>query len=324
MGREPEPAPRGLLVRAARWEAAGVLGLELVDPAGAELPRWRPGAHLDLHLPSGLVRQYSLCGSPQDRHVYRIAVLREVAGRGGSAEVHDTPLVGRVLTVGGPRNHFELVEATRYVFLAGGIGITPILPMVAEVAERGVKWELHYGGRTAASMAFTAALAEHGGGDLTLIPQDELGHPDLATILADDLPEDVAVYCCGPAPLIAAVEARCAALRRSRCLRVEHFGRDAATEALPVDGESFEVELAETGLTLTVPGNRSILDVVREVLPDQPFSCAEGVCGTCETDVLAGEPEHHDLILTPEERAAGETMMICVGRSAGPRLVLRL
>ncbi len=150
MVREPEPVPRGLLVRAARWEADGVLSLELVDPDGSELPAWRPGAHLDLHLPSGLVRQYSLCGSPQDRHSYRVAVLREVAGRGGSAEVHDTPLVGRVLTVGGPRNHFELVEATRYLFIAGGIGITPILPMVAEVAERGVKWELHYGGRTAA------------------------------------------------------------------------------------------------------------------------------------------------------------------------------
>src|SRR3954471_2458563 len=121
MARAPEPAPRGLLVRAARWEAEGVLGLELTDPTGAALPAWRPGAHLDLHLPSGLVRQYSLCGDPQDRGCYRVAVLREVAGRGGSAEVHDTPLVGRVLTVGGPRNHFELVDATRYVFLAGGI-----------------------------------------------------------------------------------------------------------------------------------------------------------------------------------------------------------
>src|SRR3954463_11336181 len=137
MAREPEPAPRGLLVRAARWEADGGLGLELADPAGHNLPAWGPGAHLDPQLPSGLVRQYSLCGDPRDRTSYRIAVLREVAGRGGSAEGHDTPLVGRVLTVGGPRNHFELVEATRYVFLAGGIGITPILPMIAAVAERG-------------------------------------------------------------------------------------------------------------------------------------------------------------------------------------------
>ncbi len=172
-------------------------------------------------------------------------------------------------------------------------------------------------------MAFVDALSGVTGGDLVLIPQDELGHPDLEAILPDELANDVAVYCCGPAPLIAAVEARCAALRRSRALHVEHFGR-GETEALPVDGQSFEVKLAETGITLTVPGNRSILDVVREVLPDQPYSCQEGVCGTCETDVLAGEPEHHDLILTPEERAAGETMMICVGRSCSPRLVLKL
>ena len=323
MVRDPEPAPRGLLVRAARWEADGILSLELVHPDGDELPPWRPGAHLDLHLPSGLVRQYSLCGSPRDRGVYRVAVLRELAGRGGSAEVHDTPLVGRILTVGGPRNHFELVDATRYVFLAGGIGITPILPMVEAVAERGVKWELHYGGRTAASMAFVEPLSALPGGDLTLIPQEEFGHPDLVAILPDDLPEDIAVYCCGPAPLIAAVEARCAAVRRSRCLHVEHFGR-AETDALPVDGPAFEVELAESGITLNVPGNRSLLEVCREVLPDLPYSCQEGVCGTCETEVLAGEPEHHDLILTPEERAAGETMMICVGRSATPRLVLKL
>src|SRR5882757_9247001 len=187
MARETEPALRGLLVRAARCEADGVLSLELVDLAGADLPAWRPGAHLDLHLPSGLVRQYSLCGDPQDRRTYRVAVLREVAGRGGSAEVHDTALVGKVLTVGGPRNHFELVEATCYVFIAGGIGITPILPMVAAVAERGVKWRLHYGGRTRASMAFVDTLAMQSGGDLELIPQDEFGHPDLATILPDQL-----------------------------------------------------------------------------------------------------------------------------------------
>jgi ferredoxin-NADP reductase len=323
MARETEPAARGLLVRAARREADGVLGLELVDPAGAELTAWRPGAHLDLHLPSGLVRQYSLCGDPQDLRTYRVAVLREVAGRGGSAEVHDTPLVGRVLTVGGPRNHFELVEATCYVFIAGGIGITPILPMIAAVAERGVKWRLHYGGRSRASMAFVEALSQQTGGELDLIPNDEFGHPDLATILPDDLPDGLAVYCCGPAPMIAAVEARCAAIRRSRCLHVEHFGRDPSVP-LPSDGVAFEVELAETGLTLTVPGNRSILDVVREVLPDQPYSCQEGACGTCETDVLDGIPEHRDLILTPEERAANHTMMICVGRSCSPRLVLKL
>lgn len=323
MSREAEPVPRELLVAAARWEADGVLSLELIDAAGSALAGWQPGAHIDLHLPSGLVRQYSLCGRPEDRESYRIAVLREENGRGGSVELHATPLVGRRLLVGGPRNHFALVDAANYVFIAGGIGITPLLTMAAAAAERGVKWELHYGGRSRSSMAFVPELQQLTGGEVTLVPQDELGHPDLLAILHEDLPDDIAIYCCGPAPLIAAVEARCAQIGRPGALHVEHFGRDPADKASTV-GAAFEVELTQTGVTLVVPSDRSILDVCREVLPDLPFSCGEGVCGTCETDVLEGRPEHHDLILTPEEREAGDTMMICVGRSCGPRLALRL
>jgi ferredoxin-NADP reductase len=228
-----------------------------------------------------------------------------------------------LLTVGGPRNHFELVDAARYIFIAGGIGVTPILAMAREADERGVKWDLHYGGRTRESMAYLGALGSLSGGDLHLVPQDEMGHPDLEAILPDDLHEDVAVYCCGPGPMIDAVQARCQQIGRSKTLHVEHFGR-AEGDELPSSGTAFEVVLADTGVTLQVPGDQSILDVCREVLPDLPFSCGEGVCGTCETDVLEGEPEHHDLILSPEERAANETMMICVGRSCSPRLVLKL
>lgn len=323
MTREPEHVLRELLVASARWEAEGVVSLELVDPSGRALPSWQPGAHIDLHLPSGLVRQYSLCGDPADIGTYHVAVLREVAGRGGSAEVHDTQLLGRTLGVGGPRNHFELVDASRYVFIAGGIGITPILSMVRAADATNSVWELHYGGRTRRSMAYLGTLEKFLGGKLTVIPQDEMGHPDLASILSFGTDDDAEIYCCGPAPLIAAVEARCEEIGKTTSLHIEHFGRGVGDE-IPVTGSAFEIVLAETGLTLQVPPDRSILDVAREVIPDLPFSCQEGVCGTCETDVLEGVPEHHDLILTPEEREEGATMMICVGRCQGPRLVLKL
>ena len=323
MSRESERSVRDLLVAAARWEAEGVVSLELVDPTGEALAPWQPGAHIDVHLPSGLVRQYSLCGDPDDIGRYQIAVLREVAGRGGSAEVHDTQLLGRKLAIGGPRNHFELVDAPRYVFIAGGIGITPILAMVRAADASNAVWELHYGGRTRRSMAYLPALEQLVGGKLTVIPQDEMGHPDLATILPHGSDDDVEIYCCGPGPLIDAVEARCAEIGKTKSLHIEHFGRGVGDE-IPATGSAFELVLAQTGITLQVPPDRSILDVAREFIPDLPFSCEEGVCGTCETDVLEGVPEHHDLILTPEEREEGATMMICVGRCQGGRLVLKL
>lgn len=279
--------------------ADGVVALTL---AGSELPSWTPGAHVDVELRPDLVRQYSLCGSQGDP-TWRVAVLREPAGRGGSAYVHDSLAIGDRLRVSAPRNTFPLEPASRYLFIAGGVGITPILPMVAAVAASGADWELRYGGRTAESMAFLSDLAVHG--------DRVCARPDLIDLSDMD---DAEVYCCGPEPLLAAVEERCDPAR----LHVERF------TPRPVSGSSFEVELAQSGLVLTVPGDRSILSTLLDAGVQVLSSCQEGTCGTCETDVLAGTPEHHDSLLTEEERAEGETMMICVSRSAGGRLVLDL
>ena len=316
---------RGLLLRRVSLEADGVISLQLVDPSGADLPAWEAGAHLELLLPSGLVRQYSLCGDPSDRSSYTVAVLEEPEGRGGSREVHASALVGTTVRVRGPRNHFPLVPAVRYLFVAGGIGITPLLAMARTAEAAGVPWSMVYGGRSRRSMAFVPELAALGEDRLELVPQDELGLPDLEAVL-DAAGPGTQVYCCGPEGLIAAVEQRCRVRGIDEVLHVERFGAAPATG----DGEgeqeatTFEVELRRSGLTLTVPADRTLIDVVRERVPEVMTSCEEGFCGTCETRVLEGVPEHHDTILSAAERAKGTTMMICVGRSASARLVLDL
>ncbi|MCZ2817300.1 PDR/VanB family oxidoreductase [Modestobacter sp. VKM Ac-2984] len=305
--------------------AEGVVVLELRDPTGADLPAWSPGAHVDLLLPGGLTRQYSLCGDPHDRAVWQIGVLREPAGRGGSALVHDQLQEGTEIDVRGPRNHFELVPAPRYVFLAGGIGITPILPMAAAAEEAGATWEFHYGGRTRTSMAFLDALealeAQTGHGlRVTLHPQDEVGLIDLDRVLGTPQP-DTKVYCCGPEPLLAAVEQRCADWPPG-ALHVERFAPKEQGERV-LSGD-FDVELTLSGTTLTVPPDKSILQVVEEAGIPVLSSCQEGTCGTCETGVLEGTVDHRDSLLTPEEQAANDTMFICVSRAACPKLVLEL
>nr|WP_208383092.1 PDR/VanB family oxidoreductase [Modestobacter marinus] len=305
--------------------AEGVVVLELRDPTGADLPAWSPGAHIDLRLPGGLTRQYSLCGDPHDRAVWQIGVLREPAGRGGSALVHDQVQEGAEVDVRGPRNHFELVPAARYVFIAGGIGITPILPMAAAAEEAGATWEFHYGGRTRTSMAFLQALealeAKTGHGlRVTLHPQDEVGLIDLDRILGTPQP-DTAVYCCGPEPLLTAVEQRCTDWPPG-ALHVERFAPKEQGERV-LSGD-FDVELTLSGTTLTVPPDKSILQVVEEAGIPVLSSCQEGTCGTCETGVLEGTVDHRDSLLTPEEQAANDTMFICVSRAACPKLVLEL
>ncbi|MCO5971282.1 PDR/VanB family oxidoreductase [Actinoallomurus soli] len=309
------------VVVAGRDRAAdGVVRLTLRRPDGGPLPAWAPGAHVDLLLDGGgLIRQYSLCGSPEDRTAWRIAVLREPAGRGGSAYVHDQLPVGARLRVRGPRGNFPFRAAERYLFIAGGIGITPLLPMVAAADRAGARWRLLYGGRTRASMAFLDELAGYGDA-VSVRPQDETGLLDLDAFLSE--PDDrTLVYCCGPEPLLAAVEERCRTGWAPGALQVERFHpRETGTT---VDA-AFEVVLARSGRTLTVPAGGSVLETVRSAGVEVLYSCTEGTCGTCETDVLEGEPDHRDSVLTEEERAGGETMMICVSRSRGPRLVLDL
>ncbi|GAB2713216.1 PDR/VanB family oxidoreductase [Streptomyces bullii] len=309
------PYEAELVVAQKELVADGVLALTLRHPLGEELPAWEPGAHIDVVLGPELERQYSLCGDPADRSAWRIAVLREPAGRGGSAYVHDQLGEGDKVRVRGPRNHFPLEPAARYRFVAGGIGITPILPMLAAAEAADAEWTLLYGGRTRRSMAFTGELARYAG-RVTIAPEDETGLLDLGPVL-DDVPDGTLVYCCGPGPLLDAVEERCP----SGALRVERFqpkGQPAGLEA------EFEVELAQSGRTVTVPPGVSVLDAVRAAGVEVLYSCTEGTCGTCETDVLQGDPDHRDSVLTQEERDSGETMMICVSRCLGRRLVLDL
>jgi ferredoxin-NADP reductase len=310
-----------VLVADRQVAADGVIALTLRHPDGGELPGWTPGAHVDLVLNDDLTRQYSLCGDPAERSAWKVAVLQEPDGRGGSAFVHDKLSTGTTVRVRGPRNHFPLEPATRYLFIAGGIGITPIVPMLAAATAAGADWQLVYGGRTAASMAFVEQLrATHGEERVVLRPQDEHGLLDLDSLLGEPA-DGTLVYCCGPGPLLDAVEQRCASWP-SGSLHTERFTPKEQGE--PVLSGSFEVELAQSGTTLTVPPDRSILEVLEEAGIQVLSSCQEGTCGTCETVVLAGEVDHRDSLLTDEEMAANDTMFICVSRAACPRLVLDL
>ncbi len=301
-------------------ESAGVLAVELVDPDGLELPAWEPGAHLDLRLPGGLSRQYSLSGDPADRTCYRLGVLREEAGRGGSAYVHEALRPGHHVDVGGPRNHFQLEPAPAYVFIAGGIGITPILPMLAAATAAGASWTLLYGGRTAASMAFTDELAAYGD-RVTLWPQDTHGLLDLDGLLGTPL-RGTLVYSCGPEPLLTAVEQRMTGWPVG-ALHLERFAAPVVERDL-ADEQSVEVVLAESGRSLFVPPHRSVLDVLLEEGVDVLHDCQEGICGSCEVKVIEGEVDHRDHVLTEPERLANGCMMVCVSRACGQRLVLGL
>jgi ferredoxin-NADP reductase len=313
-------------VRVARaYEAAErVKCFELTDPVGGELPAWTPGAHVDLHLPGGLIRQYSLSGDPSDRRTWRIGVLLEEDSRGGSRYLHEQVDLGALLTAGGPRNNFRLIDASRYVFIAGGIGITPLIPMIGAAQAAGADWELHYGARSRSWMAFADELERHGARCL-LYPQDERGFMPLDRILGPAA-DEAAVYCCGPEPLLRAVE-QVQRARRAGSLHVERFhprelDDDPAGAASGADG--FDVVLNSSGTTVRVAPGQSILAALLRAGVDVPSSCEEGTCATCETEVIEGEVEHRDSVLTDEERATGRTMMLCVSRARSPRLVLDL
>lgn len=297
-----------------------VAELTLAGVDGVTLAPWTPGAHVDLVLPSGLVRQYSLCGPP-NADTYRVAVLREAQSRGGSVEVHDAVAVGTRLMIRGPRNHFPLVEAPHVVFIGGGIGITPLIPMIKARSAVGAPWELHYGGRSLDTMAYVDLVTSIRGGTATLYPQDEVGLLPLEQVL-QAAPAGAVVYACGPEPLLVALQG-CADVVGAE-VHFERFGPSSTAATDTTEDTEFEVTLQRSARTLTVPIGKRLIDVVRDVVPAVPFSCEEGYCGSCETSVLGGVPDHRDSVLSAEERAANDTMMICVGRACSPQLVLDL
>ena len=297
----------------------GVVVFELTARGDTPLPAWTPGAHVDVLQPSGLIRQYSLCGVPGS-DTWRLGVLREADARGGSKWMCDELKEGQSVRLAGPRTHFhfEAEPDVPVLFLAAGIGVTPIVPMAAEAAARHLDYQVHYSGHEG-RMAFLPELQEAHGERLVTHVSESDGRIDLDALFSTATPGSH-VYCCGPAGFIDAVEA--AAVRPRLDFHTERF--EAETLTAPVWSEPFEVELAMSGITVTVPPDRSILDVVEEEGVFVLSSCHEGTCGTCETPVLEGELDHRDSILTPQERARGDVMFICVSRAACPRLVLDL
>lgn len=299
--------------------ADNVIEVSFEHPEGYPLQDWEPGAHIEVGLPSGVSRQYSLCGDRDDRSKYSIAVLREENGRGGSKELHEAAAAGIELSIGLPRNNFPLVEADSYLFIGGGIGITPLIPMIQRARSTGAQWSLVYGGRQASSMAYREMLSSFGD-QVDLWIEAERGYPDLAATLAN-APAGTMVYTCGPGAMIDAVAKAYSAHSHLGGL---HFERFAASGPVDTSGDSFEVELRRTGVTFTVADGVNILDEVLKVVPKQPFSCKEGYCGDCEARVLEGEPDHRDEYLTPADQDAGKLMMLCVSRCKGKKLVLDL
>jgi ferredoxin-NADP reductase len=318
----PDPVRRSgydlrLRLDRVQAEAEDVVSLTFADERGAQLPVWRPGAHLDVFLPSGRLRQYSLCGDPADRHRYRIAVRHIHDGNGGSREVHEDLHEGDLLRVRGPRNAFRLVDAPSYLFIAGGIGITPILPMAQAASRRGVRWRVVYLGRSRASMPFLPELDAFAGGRVELHCDEEHGFADLATIVGDG-PGGADLYVCGPPALMDTARQLIRAADPMLPVFSERFS------AAPVlGGRSFEIELARTGRTVSVAADETALSAIRRELPGVVYSCQQGFCRTCKCRVLDGDVEHRDNgTLLDSERA--DQMLICVSRAAGDRLVLDL
>lgn len=312
-------------MRATTYEALNILGFELVslDPATA-LPAFTAGAHIELHLPGGLRRSYSLLNDPQETHRYCIGVNLDAHSRGGSRFMHEQLRTGAVLTIGAPRNLFPMDESAPFnVFIAGGIGITPMLSMIARSQALGTPWRLHYAARTRQHAGFLEVLTRYKGqpgAEVQLNFDQESGGRllDLNAVIAA-LPVGAHVYACGPTPLLAAYEQACASLPPERVHR-EYF---AAQEAPATDGR-YTVMLARSQRTLQIIPGQTLLDGLMAIGVEPPFSCQQGICGTCEVKVLEGTPDHRDMVLTDAEKAANDRMMVCCSGAQSERLVLDL
>ncbi len=304
------PAWRELVVDARSRECDEVISLRLTAPGGGLLPRWRPGAHLRIELPSGRARHYSLCGLPGIRDAYTIAVRRIPGGGGGSAEIHDQSRPGMRIRAIGPRNGFPFAAEPAVLFIAGGIGITPLLPMALEAAALGLDWRLVYAGRSRSRMPFLDVVGGFDPARTQILADDETGIPD-CTDLVSRAPAGAAIYCCAPPSMLDGVR-RAATAAGPDAVRAFRFERFTAPPI--ADGRPFGLELRRSGTRLAVPPDRSVLDVLRDHDPMTPYSCRQGFCGLCRQRVLAGTVDHRDHRLTDAERAVGD-MLVCVSRA---------
>lgn len=312
----PSPLRMAVRVVAVREVASNVRCFECVASNDEELVNATAGSHIDVFLPDGSSRQYSLIESTRHRYVF--AVKREEDGRGGSKHIYDNILSGSVIEISVPRNHFPLDEtAPHTVLIAGGIGITPLYAMVRRLEAIGATWELHYASRTASDVLFHDALKGYPQVNIYLRRSDGQRSFNLEEVV-NAARERTHFYCCGPASMIGAFNAATKDLPAER-IHIEHFhGRPVDTSG------SFTVGLARTGETVEIPDGKSILDVLLERGMDIPHSCKEGVCGACEVDVLEGVPDHRDTVLSDGEKASIKTMMICCSRSKTPSLTIAL
>lgn len=313
-------ATKTLAVTAVRCEARDVAVIELRDPRGGELPPFSPGAHLEIRLSDSIVRHYSLCNHPAERERYCIGVGLARDSGGGSKLIHDTVKVGTTLTVSEPRNNFPLdLTADEFVFVAGGIGITPIMSMILQCEAAGKRWRLYYCARNRYRMAFYEDLQHISQGRCIFHFDDEANGAlfDASSVLGA-LPETTHVYCCGPGSLMSAVKD---ATSRHPQEKV-HFEWFTAAEAQKSDDKPFRVRIRSTGARYDVPPGRTILEVLEDNGLSIPCSCREGLCATCKTGVLSGVPDHRDHVMSDGERARGDQMLICVSRAVSDELEL--
>jgi tetrachlorobenzoquinone reductase len=311
--------PAAMRLTAITYAAEQVHIYEFRPVSGASVPPFTAGAHVDLHLPNGLVRQYSIANAQGERHRYVLGVKRDAAGRGGSRFLHDDLRVGTVVKVGGPRNNFPLVEAAAHsVLIAGGIGVTPIVSMVARLRSLARPWELHYAVRRRGEAAFLDELLA-GDGHVRLHVDEEQGSMIDVAAIVRAAPEEAHLYCCGPTPMLEAFAAA-AASRPAERVHFEYFSSAFA----PAVESGFIVELARSKVRVEVPPGQTILEALRARGLEVQSSCEQGICGSCETRVLAGEPDHRDMLLSDEEKATNQVMMICCSGSRSAILVLDL
>lgn len=314
-----------VLVHATNFEAHGVHSFELRAPDGAALPPFTAGGHIDVHLPNGLTRSYSLVNSQAETHRYVIAVSLDRNSTGGSKYLFEHPLVGQTLKISPPRNNFDLIEdASSVVLIAGGIGITPLHSMILRLEELGKSWALHYGVRDRASAAFRqefeALEAAHPGRVHFNFDLEDGRMLDVQAVVAA-APADAHLYCCGPGPMLDIYKGATAG-RAPETVHLEYFAAPPAPSA--TSGESFTVELSSTGESYEVGPGESILAVLIENGVHAPSNCRAGMCGECVVEVLEGEPDHNDCVLSERERASNGLMMICVSGSKSKKLVIDL